>query len=165
MIFLLYAPVYLLFGTVLGTVQWLAFRPWLRDARLWLAASASGTLVAVWTSVHYELFDLYVARNYELDSILVGSTFGAALGLTQWLALRRWLPHAYLWIYANVLGWTAGSVLSDFVNFPGDAPWIVWLNLLLLLLPGLAASLLALAWLTHVPAHNNPPDVLNRTHS
>ncbi len=39
-----------------------------------------------------------------------GAIIGALVGISQWLALRHWLPRAWWWIIASIVGWTVGSV-------------------------------------------------------
>ncbi len=41
-------------------------------------------------------------------AFLLGLTTGAAMGLTQWLVLRPFLPKAWRWIVASALGWILG---------------------------------------------------------
>jgi len=38
-------------------------------------------------------------------------TIGVALGILQWLVLQHYIPNAWRWIPATILGWVSGSTL------------------------------------------------------
>jgi hypothetical protein len=114
-------------GTVVGSAQWLVLRrplprlPW----RRWAAATGAGALLA-WTlgMIPSTVLSLGAgsggggeARS-EPSEILVyalafimGLALGPVLGFAQWLALRRHVRGAWLWMPANALAWAFGMVV------------------------------------------------------
>jgi hypothetical protein len=46
------------------------------------------------------------------DAGVALDVFGAAVGLAQWLALRRWVAHVGWWAPATAAGWAAGGVVA-----------------------------------------------------
>jgi hypothetical protein len=106
-----------LFATLLGALQWLVLRRYFRGAGWWIVATAAGVVVGGYIGVSYTLQDLYIGRRGELDPILTWSTFGAVLGLAQWLVLRLRCEHAHVWVLANVLLWPAAWVISNPIGF------------------------------------------------
>jgi len=61
------------------------------------------------------LYDLYVGPRMELDNLLVGAAFGCALGMMQWLVLRRWVYRAGWWVLGNIVSWTVSFFLEDVI--------------------------------------------------
>jgi hypothetical protein len=91
--------------------------------------------------------DLYVGGRDVLDSLLGYSSLGCALGLAQWLVLRRWSPRAHWWILANMLAWPGGWALAGALGAAGSELFAAALQLLAT--PGLAGLMTGavLAWL------------------
>jgi len=120
-------------GTAVGTAQWLVLRralprmPW----RTWTAATGAGAFLA-WTlgmipstvmslgsgsgggGAQAEPSGVFV---YGL-AFLMGLALGPVLGFAQWLALRRHVRVAALWMPANALAWAFGMA----VIFVGIGP-------------------------------------------
>lgn len=93
-------------GAVLGAGQALLLRRQMRDAWLWIVATAAGlgigvTVAAVVFSPIAGLGDLFV----------VGAVSGLLLGLAQLLVLRRSYERSGWWILASTIGWAVGLVL------------------------------------------------------
>lgn len=109
-------------GVIVGLAQWLVLRHRLHHLRRrdWVMATALGALVA-WTlgmlpstlmamnesagsSPPPEMSD---ALTYLLAATM-GSVLGPILGIPQWRVLRRHLPRASFWIWANAAAWMVG---------------------------------------------------------
>jgi hypothetical protein len=103
--------------SILGFLQWRYSHGLIRWPTAWIAVSALALPLAGFFEVRYQLFDLYIGSNFELDSAMYGPAFGAVFGLVQWLLLRQWARQAYWWILANMIGWTASVTLDAFI------PW------------------------------------------
>jgi hypothetical protein len=113
-------------GTVVGTAQWLVLRDPLPGMRwrTWVVATAAGAFVA-WTlgMVPSTVFSLGAepaggsASPEPGDLTILGLAFlmglvlGPVLGFAQWLALRRFVGSAALWMPANALAWAFGMVV------------------------------------------------------
>jgi hypothetical protein len=109
------------FALVLASVQWYLLRGFLPRAWLWFIATGAGVLLgglAIGLS-------LGRASVQTWDPILIMAAvllpLGLALGLAQWLYLRRFLPNAFWIIFIDVLA--AGSIL-----LAGCRPLPAWLS-------------------------------------
>ncbi len=62
-----------------------------------------------------------------VGGLLVGAIGGAALGVSQWLVLRRQLARAGWWIVASTLGWAVGVVVFGLLGgtVAGVLQWLV----------------------------------------
>jgi len=114
-------------GTAVGTAQWLVLRrplPRMRW-RSWAAATGTGALLA-WTlgMIPSTVLSLGAgsggggtARTEPSEALvyalafLMGLALGPVLGFAQWLALRRYVRGAWLWMPANALAWALGMVV------------------------------------------------------
>jgi hypothetical protein len=84
-------------GLVMGILQWVVLRQYLRQAGWWILVSAvgwAGGWAILITQVPPEL------------GFLTGIVLGAAMGITQWLFLRLHFHQAGWWIVVSTLGWT-----------------------------------------------------------
>jgi hypothetical protein len=144
-------------GTVVGTAQWIVLRRPLPEMRagVWVAATVTGALVA-WAagmlpSTAAEMSGAEAgpppvtsdALVYSLAAVM-GLVLGAVLALPQWLALRRHVRRAALWIPANSVAWLVGMPIvfygvSLVANGPADAN-AVFSGALTLLCAGAAAG-------------------------
>lgn len=71
----------------------------------------------------------YEAPIYLISEILKGAAFGAILGATQWIIIRRYLRFSKFWIVANSVGYALSSwlLLLAFITafFPKEAEQII----------------------------------------
>jgi hypothetical protein len=123
-------------GAAVGTAQWFVLRrplPRMRW-RTWALATGAGAFLA-WTlgMIPSTVLSLGSGSNggeatqaepsqalvYAL-AFLMGLVLGPVLGFAQWLALRRHVGGAALWMPANALAWAFGMV----VIFAGIDPAI-----------------------------------------
>jgi hypothetical protein len=111
-------------GTVVGTAQWLVLRGQLPRMRwrTWVLATGAGAFLA-WTlgMVPSTLLSLGSGGGASPAepgkatvlglAFLMGLALGPVLGVAQWLALRRFVRRAALWVPANALAWACGMVV------------------------------------------------------
>ncbi len=117
----------------LSSAQWLLLRRVLPRAGLWFLATGAGVLLGS------AVIGLLVGRSgiqsrgdvWIMAAVLL--PLGLAIGLAQWLCLRRILPNAYWIILVDVLA--AGSILLAGGTFTSLA------ELLVLVLPGVISGL------------------------
>jgi hypothetical protein len=109
-------------ATVVGLAQWWAMHPWFPAVtRLqWWWATLIGALVAYLLGYLPSTLMSLGAQTTAAPAaeppqavVLVlaaglGAVAGAVLSLAQWLALRRSVAGAGIWIPANMLAWAAG---------------------------------------------------------
>ena len=96
-------------GFLVGLAQWVVLRKYVNEVADWvLAAGAS------W-AVGYALGLLIMngLTGTGLDGFVGYVLFGVIVALVQWPILRREIPNVWLWVLANVIGWTAGFYLSQ----------------------------------------------------
>lgn len=116
-------------GLSLGTAQWPIMRRHLSSAAWWVASSTLGMAIGLTLGVivveqigraffggpvNFRMLGV-AARSASFGSIgLIG---GAALGVAQWLVLRRQAAKCSRWIHVNALslgaGLACGSLLAD----------------------------------------------------
>jgi len=101
---LLFAGIYLAAaGVTVAVFQWVILRSHLRGAWRWLPASIIGW--GVGTGLAFALGQLE-------PSFVTGSLLGSAVGLAQWLILRREVRWAGWWIAISVVGWSTGMSMA-----------------------------------------------------
>jgi hypothetical protein len=113
-------------GTVVGTAQWLVLRRRLPGMRwsAWAMATGAGAFLAwILGMVPSTVLSLRAPGGQEAASaepsgivffglaFLMGLVLGPVLGFAQWLALRRFVSRAALWMPANTLAWALGMVV------------------------------------------------------
>jgi len=86
-------------GIVIGLLQAIILQNYISRMRQWILASAVG-----WTAG----WAITLAAVPNDFSLLAGVVLGAAVGVAQWLVLRREVQWAGWWIAISTLGWTAG---------------------------------------------------------
>jgi hypothetical protein len=111
---------------VVGTAQWLVLKGPLPTMRwgMWALATGAGAFLA-WTLGMIPSTLLSLGSGGGAPSaepaeatvlglaFLMGLVLGPVLGLAQWLALRRFMRHAALWMPANALAWQSGWLPSS----------------------------------------------------
>lgn len=120
------------FALVLASAQWYLLRNFLPRAWLWFIATGTGVLLG---GLATELSTGRSSAQYW-PSIMAAALLqiGLALGLTQWLYLRRFLPNAFWIVFVNLLA--APSILLAGNSFNSLTELIV-----VLLLPGAITGL------------------------
>lgn len=150
---------------VVGAAQWSVLRGPLPRLHTWVLATGAGALLA-WTLGMVPSTFLSVGAGGRARSaepvetavlglaLLMGLVLGPLLGLAQWLALRRFVRGAALWMPANALAWACGMVTifvgMDLAFAEGFGPGTVPILISTLLLCGAAVGAvhgLTLVWL------------------
>ena len=113
----------LLAGFLVGLAQWVVLRKYVNEVSDWILAG--GTSWAVGYALGLLIMNGLTSTG--LDGFVGYILFGAIVALVQWPILRREIPHVWMWVLANVVGWTAGFYLSQvsldlFFNGPTIAP-------------------------------------------
>lgn len=157
-------------GLCVGTAQWLVLRRPLRMMQwhTWAVATASGACIAWTLGMVPSTFMVNGSSSGPggpgaMSDLIVyalaagmGLVLGAILGLPQWLALRRYAPHAGWWVSANALAWMLGMVVIFIGASSIPASGFSWQIAILLLLFVVAAGAVVgavhgwfLIWLPH----------------
>jgi hypothetical protein len=107
----------LLLGSAIGLVEWLVLRPYMFDIGWWVPATtigwASAFMIVAYTGSG--------STGYE-NSILFGMLIGTASSLAQYIALRRRITLAEVWVVANVLSWIVA--LSTYREVDDFLDWL-----------------------------------------
>jgi hypothetical protein len=105
-------------GTVLGAAQWLVLRSRIHQGGWWIPATALGfgAGLAVGTAA-------VDARTGIDDLIISGAITGAAIGLAQFLVLRRSSRIAALWIPIMAASWPIGWAVTWAARIDVDKGW------------------------------------------
>src|ERR1700752_4737699 len=96
-------------GFLVGLSQWVVLRKYVNKVSDWILAAGTS-----WT-VGYALglFMMNGLTGTGLDGFIGYILFGVIVALVRWPILRREIPNVWMWILANVVGWTAGFYLSQ----------------------------------------------------
>ncbi|GAB4212146.1 MAG: hypothetical protein OHK0022_47580 [Roseiflexaceae bacterium] len=94
-------------GMVLGTMQWLVLRRALPAVRWrqWVGVTAMGTMVAWCLGLMPAIQPYFVSLPFDLSLWLLPVCMLASLvavGVAQWVVLRRQVARAWSWIYASL---------------------------------------------------------------
>lgn len=117
-----------------GVAQWLVIRKYMPRAIAWIAASIAGLFVgaamisAVAWIANATLSESAVAQIMQgrLSMALPLSLYGASIGFTQWLFLRRFARHSQWWILASAIGAALfGIFTGNSISHIADLIWII----------------------------------------
>lgn len=121
-------------GFVVGVAQWLVLRRYLPYAGWWILVSAFGWILGTVTSIMTREITAPIIEFFELISevqgvfwlnVVNGTVYGAVLGVTQWLVLRRHTQRAGWWVFASAIGGAVnggvGAVCAAAIPFGGAA--------------------------------------------
>ena len=110
-------------GFLIGLAQWVVLRKYVNEVSDWILAAGASWAVGYALS----LFIMNGLTGTGLDGFVGYVLFGVIVALVQWPILRREIPNVWMWILANVIGWTAGFYMSQaaldlFFNSPAIDP-------------------------------------------
>lgn len=141
-------PAYGLFGAISGALagglvggsQWLLLRAWVPGAFGWIGATILGWALGGGMALALVGPDLPLTTVPVSRLFLAGVACGVAIGVCQWLFLRRRIPSAGLWPITTVLGWVVGLLLAGIVwpQEPLQMGFLAIPAFVLLVLPNLA---------------------------
>lgn len=143
----------LLGGVFVGFAQWLVLRGYLTHCSDWVWAGGTS-----WAAAY--AIGLFVVQNlhgYMLISLVAYILFGVIVGLVQWPILRREIPNVWAWVLANVIGWTVGFFISQYLVGLWFGPVYYDQALVTAVSPGIsglaagAVAGLALLWIVRQP--------------
>lgn len=121
-------------GTSAGLLQWFVLRRQVSDAGLWVAAciggglavgvlgAAVGVLAGVGAGVVGGLRPA-VEVGADTAGVAAAVSYGAVVGVVQWLVLQRQFPRSYWWVLASAAGWILGGLAAGVTE--GVAGWAV----------------------------------------
>ena len=92
-----------------SSLQYILLRLYLPKMGWWILASALGWLLAL-AVLALSLPGLGPNNTSSWGMALIFTALGGALGLGQWVFLRRRILHAAWWIFASALGWGLASL-------------------------------------------------------
>jgi hypothetical protein len=108
-----------LFGFVLGSMQWLVLRESI-ELRWWLLATALGSAPALAIVFNVQSVIGTAFKNEEFDwfflvifAIVVGLIFAVGMAVAQWLVLRERIKTTKRWLGVNLRGWWLGMVVGS----------------------------------------------------
>ena len=103
-------------GAGVGVMQWLVLRRELSQAGWWVAATMSGVVVVgVGLAVAWAYDVVFQDGRFDVvgpQPVIASLAAFAAIGVMQWLVLRRQVARAGWWVLANVLGFVGGYLLG-----------------------------------------------------
>lgn len=112
--------------------QWLLLRPYLPYAGWWILVTGLGWLTAGLLFAAAITLSLGQDLLSTAGLLFVFALLGAAVGLAQWLFLRRVIPRAGWWVSANAIGFASIALAGRSFNS--------FLELAILLLPGIISG-------------------------
>jgi hypothetical protein len=102
-------------ATIVGVLQWLILRRYVRGAVVWVAASVGaaglGALVVLGVGL----------LGGRLGHVVGVGLYGTLAGLLQWAVLRQHVPRAGWWVLASTVGWVVAIPVGDIAGPPGWA--------------------------------------------
>lgn len=101
-------------GLVIGVLQYWLMRRYLPHTAWWAAATLAGWLLGALLAQLAGWLRLASALG-SIDAALL--LMGAALGVGQWLVLRRDVPRAGWWVAATIAGWGLVALVTDDQGF------------------------------------------------
>ena len=108
-------------GFLVGLAQWVVLRKYVNEVSDWILAAGASWAVGYALG----LFIMNGLTGTGLDSFVGYVLFGIIVALVQWPILRREIPNVWMWVLANVVGWTTGFYLSQvFLDLLFNGPTI-----------------------------------------
>ena len=134
----------IVFGIVVGVLQWLVLRRRVSGAGWWVLASAAAGYGIIQSGV------LGPPASLSFGALLFMTGGGAVTGTLQWLVLRGQVSRAGWWVLASTVGWgLVGAVLGAFPWGVGDTDAHVALVVTAAVLGAVTGG--ALVWLLRQP--------------
>ncbi len=111
-------------GAAVGVMQWVVLRREVSGAGWWVLASTVGYTVGIAAAaMHGILLVHWLELPWRWVVSIVGgagggAVTGAAVGVMQWLVLRRQLRRAGWWVLASIVGWAMGQAAHGAIGLP-----------------------------------------------
>jgi len=103
----------ILSGVAISALQWAVLHGRIHKAWRWGILSAAGWIGG------YILFVIVFSVS---TSILLGPFLGIAIGVPQWLLLKKEVDWAYWWVITSVIAWTTGLTVMPGLFTSGALP-------------------------------------------
>lgn len=148
-------------GLVIGLLQYLLLRRYLPRIVWWIAATTVGYSLGqiVGYTLTTNLYGAVDVRTVWFKTLMT-TLAGGAMGLAQWLVLRKCVRQSTLWILANVFGWVVlgwgMSTLSNQMVIPAVG---------ILLVPGITTSLALWYFLDRLPKQEDNGENISPSNS
>jgi len=99
-------------GVIIAALQWAVLYKRIQKAWRWVVLSSLGWIVG---------FILFVVFIPDIN-FLIGPVLGGAVGVLQWLLLRKEVDWAGWWIIISILAWTTGLTFIPGALTSGSLP-------------------------------------------
>jgi hypothetical protein len=107
----------ILIAILVGMLQWLVLRRYVRWAGPWWLATSAGWIAGSFLA-SYAAFAVLGTRPSSLSFTAVTAPVNAAVvGILQWLVLRRHVRRAGWWVFASIAAWAIGNQTAIFIWF------------------------------------------------
>lgn len=137
-------------GIVATCLQWAVLSIFIKRSFAWLVTGLIG-----WCFPFAAILLLFVhITGQSADLIAAG---GLTAGFLQWLTMRKWVPRAGWWIFANTIGWSLVVVLlSQPTPFQLPSSWGYWSMLLFPFFPGVITGITMMLLMKSAHTFLNP---------
>jgi hypothetical protein len=112
----------LIVGTFIGIAQGLVVRRGIAPLGWWVLVTIAGFGVGLAAGEA-----LALNLSGPVGDVVTGVIIGAAVGIAQWLILRRGLAQAVWWIPANIAAWGLGWTLIRLVDDSATSTLVIYL--------------------------------------
>jgi hypothetical protein len=92
------------FGILLPFAQWIIIKQLFPNSIVWLFVSLLGLLIIFAIDLVITTIGIMPSQG-AIRVISLAISYGAIVGVAQWLFLRQYVENALLWVFANALGW------------------------------------------------------------
>lgn len=119
----------LIISLPISLAQWIALRHILQTSILWILTVPIGLLIAI--SINRVIPDGFwqVVDDESIATLTTGYLVGGfAIGLLQWLILRRQLSRSSIWLLGSSIGSAAGAwliLVTYLINYSGIISYII----------------------------------------
>jgi hypothetical protein len=135
-------------GFSVGFLQWLNLRRRVSWASMWTWVTAAGWIISIPLALLLYTWLRSISASAFVDvwgKTIQATMIAILIGAIQWLLLRRYISRAGWWIFANLIGWNAASLIS------GAGAMVGVLDSIPMGISVGAVTGLALAWLLQQP--------------
>ena len=102
-------------GFSVGIFQWLMLRKHVSWARMWIWVTTAGWVISfpLAFSIYTWLKSISgIMITYAWEKTIQATLIAIFIGFIQWLLLRRHISGSGWWVFANVIGWNAASLIA-----------------------------------------------------
>lgn len=99
------------FGILLPFAQWIIIHQFFPNSNAWLFVSLFGLLIIF--AIDFAITTIGIMPSQGAIRIIsMAISYGAIVGVAQWLFLRQYVENASLWVFANALGWGIMTMMT-----------------------------------------------------